>query len=224
MHIILKSAPLSKYTSSPVPLTSQNIYLFYFLSGEEKHLLTIQTTLEHNIANSHITKVFVFTDDEKHKRVLSDVEYISTSKFYFSQIQNLIEERELQGYIVIGTPYTTFGDNLQRFKNTPLHAEATILTVNAAIANTASPQKYNMCANIFVFHSNMNVCKERRKIFNINMTRIASCSKILYLFYILNYRLHNESDTFQCYTAEPQPFMDFSQLIYLYLFTFYNCY
>ena len=186
MHIILKSAPLSKYTSSsPVPLTSQNIYLFYFLSGEEKHLLTIQTTLELNIANSHITKVFVFTNiwiKPPTNVSTSIIEYIESPRLYFSQIQNLIEERELQGYIVIGTPYTTFGDNLQRFKNTPLHAEATILTVNAVIANTASPQKYNMCANIFVFHSNMNVCKERRKIFNINMTRIASCSNILYLF------------------------------------------
>jgi len=217
MHIILKSASLSisstpDLTSLASPVSLQNIYLFYFLSKEDTGKLNrLSSALEHNIANPHITKIFVFTDDEKRQQVVPSVEYISTSKFYFSQIQDFIEEHGLQGYMIIGTPYTTFGENLRQLKGTSLHAEAAVLNVNAAIANTGAPQKYNMCANIFVFHSNMNVSKERRKIFNINMMRIASCSKILYLFYILNYRLYNESATFQCYTAQPNPFMDFSQ-------------
>ena len=109
MHIILKSASLSisstpDLTSLASPVSLQNIYLFYFLSKEDTGKLNrLSSALEHNIANPHITKIFVFTDDEKRQRVVPSVEYISTSKFYFSQIQDFIEEHGLQGYMIIGT-------------------------------------------------------------------------------------------------------------------------
>ena len=140
MHIILKSASLSisstpDLTSLASPVSLQNIYLFYFLSKEDTGKLNrLSSALEHNIANPHITKIFVFTDDEKRQRVVPSVEYVSTSKFYFSQIQDFIEEHGLQGYMIIGTPYTTFGENLRQLKGTSLHAEAAVLNVNAAIA------------------------------------------------------------------------------------------
>ena len=93
-------------------------------------------------------------------------EYIDTGKFYFSQIQDFIEERNLQGYIIVGTPYTHFGIKLGLLKDTILHEKPSILTINAISTVT---QKYNKCSDNFIFHSNMNVSKERRKIFNINM-------------------------------------------------------
>ena len=57
----------------------------------------------------------------------------------------------------------------------------------------------------------MNVSKERRKIFNINMMQIDSHSKILYLYYVLNYELYNESIKFQCVSVRADPFTNFNQ-------------
>ena len=72
-------------------------------------------------------------------------------------------------------------------------------------------QKYNKCADNFIFHSNMNVSKERRKIFKLNMMRIDSCSKILYLYYVLNYEIYNESEKCKCFSVRSNPFANFNQ-------------
>ena len=120
------------------------------------------------------------------------------ANFIFPKCRILSEERNLQGYIVIGTPYTHFGTNLGLLKDTILHEKPSILAINA-FSNISN--KYNKCADNFIFHSNMNVPKERRKIFNINMMRMDSYSKILYLYYILNYELYNESMKFQCFSV-----------------------
>ena len=97
---------------------------------------------------------------------------------------------------------------LDLLKDTILHEKPSILTINAISTVT---QKYNKCADNFIFHSNMNVSKERRKIFNINMMRMDSYSKILYLYYVLNYELYNESGKFKCFSVRTDPYTSFDQ-------------
>ena len=207
MHIILQSEELP---NSKTPAESQNIYLFYFLDKKVKNtsvLLSINNALERNRQNALITKIFILSNKTKQRIVPTDkVEYIDTRKFYFSQIQDFIEERNLQGYIIVGTPYTHFGIKLGLLKDTILHEKTSILTMNA-FSNISN--KYNKCAENFIFHSNMNVSKERRKIFNINMMRLDCYSKILYLYYILNYELYNESIKFQCVSVRTEPYTSY---------------
>ena len=113
MHIILKSGKLPKGKTS---LENQNIYLFYFLDEHKNQTSGTTTALERNMHNSLITKIFIFSNHDKGKQIIlssfEKVEYIYTPKFYFSQIQDFIEERELQCYIIVGTSYTHFGTNL----------------------------------------------------------------------------------------------------------------
>ncbi|ANS04291.1 hypothetical protein [uncultured Mediterranean phage] len=211
MHIILKS---EKLPNGKMPPKSHNIYLFYFLDERKNTasiLPLINNALEHNLQNPLITKIFIFGNSEKGKRIILssyEVEYVYTLKFYFSQIQNFIEERKLQGYIVVSTPYTHFGINLGLLKDTILHKKSNILAINA-FSNISN--KYNKCADNFIFHSNMNVPKERRKIFNIHMIRMDSCSKILYLYYVLNYEIYNESEKYKCFSVRTDPFTNFNQ-------------
>jgi len=209
MHIILKSGKLPKGKTS---LENQNIYLFYFLDEHKNQTSGTTTALERNMHNSLITKIFIFSNHDKGKQIIlssfEKVEYIYTPKFYFSQIQDFIEERELQGYIIVGTSYTHFGTNLGLLKDTILHEKPSILAINA-FSNISD--KYNKCAENFIFHSNMNVSKERRKIFKLNMMQMDSYSKILYLYYVLNYELYNESEKFKCFSVRTDSFTNFNQ-------------
>ena len=208
MHIILKS---EKLPNGEIPPENQHIYLFYFLDEHKNQTSGTTTALERNLHNSLITKIFIFGNKEKDKQnILSSekVEYIYTTRFYFSQIQDFIEERNLQGYICVVSPYTYFDTSLGLLKDTILHEKPSILAINA-LSNIS--QKYNKYADNFIFHSDMNVSKERRKIFKLNMMRIGSCSKILYLYYVLNYELYNESEKYKCFSVRTDSFTNFNQ-------------
>ena len=209
MHIILKS---EKLPNGEIPLENQHIYLFYFLDEHKNQTSGTTTALERNLQNPLITQIFIFGNNEKDKQIIlsssEKVEYIYTTRFYFSQIQDFIEERNLQGYICVVSPYTYFDTSLGLLKDTILHEKPSILAINA-LSNIS--QKYNKYADNFIFHSNMNVPKERRKIFNINMMRIGSCSKILYLYCVLNYELYNESGKFKCFSVLSNSFINFNQ-------------
>ena len=71
-----------------MPPKSHNIYLFYFLDEHKNRTSGTTTALERNLQNSLITKIFIFNNSKIEKRMalsLDKVEYIYTSKFYFSQ-------------------------------------------------------------------------------------------------------------------------------------------
>ena len=214
MHIILKSDTLGVSTT---PSTCQNIYLFFFLDTANVSSM-IKPALERNLANPHITKIFLFCHNNKHPFIKhTKIEYIETPSFYFSTLLHFVENQNLQGYILIATPHIFFNNTLSLLKNTTLHEKSCILNVNGSFIKNPRNipphpiwKKCMMCANVFIFHTNVNVPKERRKIFKINMSSMDSYSKILYLFYILNYELYNESKKIQCFALQREPYFDFS--------------
>ena len=77
---------------------------------------------------------------------------------------------------------------------TKLHEGKKILALNSFYKKLIT-----IPTNVFIFHSNCNVEKEKRKLFKLDINKLENEGRLLYLFYILNYELYNESNKFQSF-------------------------
>jgi len=179
----------------------------FYISGNQPRHAEILKCLEFNLENRLIDVVYLITE-----RDYSDEEMnISNSPYKSKVIQvnigrrmkysdafDIIETKSISGYIIIANSDIFFDSTLENLYTSGLRANKKLFSqlrfnytdTDLSACSIFGPRGDSQ--DSWIFHSDYNIIKSHRKIFNFQLGIPACDNHIIYLFMILGYKVHNE--------------------------------
>jgi len=181
-----------------------NLIMQFYIDADTDRQREIRETLLLNVNNNYIDKIYLFneriyTDDElgisSDKIIQIDVNH----RLKFEDIFNLVDAHKIEGFIVIANSDIFFDRSIERVrtcdfinKNVMSLCRYEYDGVNklkdCSIFDKGRPDSQD----VWIFHSNNNIKKEYRTIFDFYMGKSGCDNKLIYLFQILGYQCYNE--------------------------------
>ena len=195
-----------EYNSDKIILFTQ----FYIDKNRERHK-EILKCLHLNIDNKFIDKIYltnerIYSEDElgiKDNPNKTKIEQINLNRrLCYNDIFTIIEEMAITGYIIISNSDIFFDNTLENLYTSCLSTTKKMYSqLRFEYNNDDGFNKLDKCRlfgprgdsqDTWIFHSNFNVKKEDRKVFNFNLGIPGCDNHIIYLFIILGYKVYNE--------------------------------
>jgi hypothetical protein len=211
----LVKLPYRYYLSPPLILgeevegTINMIYQFYIDDNKERHK-EIQNCLKLNVANNSFHKIYLLNE-----RIYSNEELgIESEKICqinigkrlsYKDIFDIVEEKNIEGYIVACNSDIFFDASVLDIKKTPISKEKRILSSLRYEYNKTPLKNCKLFGprsdsqDSWIFHSNQNIPKNLRHIFDISLGIPGCDNRLLYLFNLLGYYCHNEPKLIKSY-------------------------
>jgi hypothetical protein len=183
------------------------IYQFFVHSSPERHK-EIQNALRFNVENQYIQKIFLLNEkiySEDELGIKSDkIKQINLGKrITFKNVFDFIHGDNLKGYCITCNADIFFDKTLENLYTsncaiekkvfTQLRFEYTEFKLNKCKLFKSQMGEYRADSqDTWIFHSDFNIEKKYRKLFNFIFGKRGCDNKITYLFYLLGYKVHNE--------------------------------
>jgi hypothetical protein len=193
---------------------NENIYLIYqyFVPNNNVRKKEMQLCFKNNYLNKNFTKIFLLNEQLYNNKQLgihieddSKLEQINIGKrLSFNDVYNFVNERELNGFIVICNSDIFFDDSIGLLNKTNLNNEKALVSLlryeyrnylhslsDAPLFSSVSGPRGDS-QDSWIFHSKFNINKNNRKVFNIKFGQPGCDNKILYLYKVLGYNIYND--------------------------------
>ena len=188
-----------------------NLIMQFYIDNNNERQKEIKKCLFLNVNNKLINKIYLFNERKYSKEELGInsekiVQIVTGKRLTFEEIFDLIETTNINGYIIISNSDIFFDSSLENIKTCDF-SEKNVLTLcrheykgqgplkNCKLFNEGRPDSQDA----WIFHSDINVSREKRKIFNFSMGKAGCDNKLIYLFQILGYQCYNEATLVNIY-------------------------
>lgn len=179
---------------------------FYISSNINRQKEILECLLK-NLNNSLIDAIYLVTEKEYTFREMEIDNNINKAKITqinigkrmkYSDAFDIVERNSLNGYIIISNSDIFFDDTLTNLYKSGSSKKK---MVYCQLRFEYTDNDLNKCKifgprgdsqDTWIFHSNFNIIKEQRKIFNFELGIPACDNHINYIFSILGYSVHNE--------------------------------
>jgi len=213
----MKSFKCMSYCS---PITDKNIAVHdgkvhyisqFYIPTHKERAKEILNCLKLVVANETIDEVHLLNEciyTNKELGVTSDKIKQTNIKdrLKYSAIFDYIENKSLEGYIIIANSDIFFDGHLDNIKKSNLHCDKKIycqLRVEYDGKSSLTDCKLfgprQDSQDVWIYHSNNNIQKKHRKVFDFCMGKPGCDNKIAYLFTILGLKCYNEPWWIRCY-------------------------
>ena len=179
----------------------------FYISSNINRQKEILECLQKNLNNSLIDAIYLVTEKEYTFREMEIDNNINKAKITqvnigkrmkYSDAFDIVERNSLNGYIIISNSDIFFDDTLTNLYKSGSSKKR---MVYCQLRFEYTDNDLNKCKifgprgdsqDTWIFHSNFNIIKEQRKIFNFELGIPACDNHINYIFSILGYSVHNE--------------------------------
>lgn len=179
----------------------------FYISSNINRQKEILECLQKNLNNSLIDAIYLVTEKEYTFREMEIDNNINKAKIIqvnigkrmkYSDAFDIVERNSLNGYIIISNSDIFFDDTLTNLYKSGSSKKR---MVYCQLRFEYTDNDLNKCKifgprgdsqDTWIFHSNFNIIKEQRKIFNFELGIPACDNHINYIFSILGYSVHNE--------------------------------
>lgn len=195
----------------------EGIYLIYqfFLPTTEKRVKEIQETLSRNVANKHISKIYllnerIYTDEELGLSIPTDkiVQEVINRRMIFRDVFTFVEKYDLTGYIMTANADIFFDDSISKLHYTDLDVSRKIISLlrweYRGEKNLSSCKLYgptDSSQDTWIFHSNFTpkLPRNMRSLFDHFYGHPGCDNKLLYAFWIYEFQINNDPIMFKTY-------------------------
>jgi hypothetical protein len=188
-----------------------NLIMQFYVDKNEERQKEIKKCLFLNVNNKLIDKIYLFNEREYTKDELgisSDkiIQIVTINRLTFKEIFDFVEKYSINGYIVIANSDIFFDATLDNIKICDF-SEKNVLALcrheykgrgpirDCVLFDEGRPDSQDA----WIFHSDINVPREKRNIFNFPMGKAGCDNKLIYLFQILGYQCYNEAKLVKIY-------------------------
>lgn len=178
------------------------VYQYFKHSDTTRHR-EIKNCLIRNVNNSFISRIILlnereYTNDELGVDSSKVEQIIVGNRLYFSDIFDYVEKLSLKGYIITCNADIFFDKTIENVKSTNMHKEKKMyaqlrfeyINKNLKKCKLFGPRSDSQ--DTWIFHSNFNIGKSYRKIFKIHFGMPGCDNKLTYLFYLMDFNVHND--------------------------------
>jgi hypothetical protein len=178
----------------------------------------IKDTLDKNIKNKLIDKIYLlneciytdeqlyenklYTDEEKNKLIQINIK----NRLKYKDIYNIIDEYNISGYIIIANNDIFFDETLLNIKKVDLINKNVLCLCRYEYNNEVNLNECKLydsgrpdSQDTWIFHTNNNIEKRYRDIFNFELGKLGCDNKIIYLYSILGYICYNQPNIIKTY-------------------------
>lgn len=198
-------------TSCTTTSHSINLIMQFYIDKDSDRQKEIRQTLYLNTNNKSINKIYLFneriyTDEELGVKSDKIIQIDISSRLKFSSIFNLIEQHNINGYVVIANSDIFFDKSIENVWRYDL-INNNILSLcrhefdgisrlkDCKIFSEGRPDSQDA----WIFHSGNNIQQKYRHIFDFEMGKPGCDNKLIYLFQILGYQCYNEPTIVKIY-------------------------
>ena len=186
----------SKQTEDPIILIQQ-----FFIPNDKERYEEIKTALRKNVENSYISKIYllnerIYTDDElgisSDKIIQKNVE----KRIMFRDIFDFVETQNIEGYVVFSNSDIEISTSIYRLNYSFLSTKKIFMGLLRYNLNQKSFLNNGVIScstqDTWIYHSNFNLKKNERIIFDFYFGIPGCDNKVLYLMKILGYQIIND--------------------------------
>jgi hypothetical protein len=195
----------------------EEIYLIYqfFLPATEKRVKEIQETLSRNVANKHISKIYlmnerIYTDEELGLSIPTDkiVQEVINRRMIFRDVFTFVEKYDLNGYIITANADIFFDDSISKLHYTDLSVSKKIISLlrweyrgdkNLRDCKLYGPTDSSQ--DTWIFHSNFipKIPRNMVSLFDIYFGQPGCDNSLSYAFWKGGYQINNDPTMFKTY-------------------------
>lgn len=203
--------------SPKVPLLSEplcgeiNLIMQFYIDKDIERQKEIRQTLFLNVNNKSIDKIYLINEREYTEEELgckSDkiVQFVSGSRMTFEYIFDFIETNQVNGYIVIANSDIFFDKSLQNLKLCDFSKKTMLALCRYEYDGVSSLRDCKLfesgrpdSQDTWMFHSDINIAKRFRHLFNFSLGKPGCDNKLIYLMQIIGYQCYNEVTLLKTY-------------------------
>jgi hypothetical protein len=205
-HITLNDTPKTE---------KDDIYLIYqyYLPNIKARLNEVQETLRRNIDNPYISKIYIlgerlYTNKELGLEIHTDkiVQEVIGRRMLFGDVFTFVEKYNLKGYIMTSNSDIFFDDSISKLHYSDLNVSQTVISLlrweyrdGKHLKDCKLYGPTNSSQDSWIFHSNFNIPRNKRSLFNIPFGILGCDNKILHVFRTNNFLINNNPIMFRTY-------------------------
>lgn len=201
------------------------LFTQFYIDKNKKRLSEMVKCLQLNIDNELINKIYlvnerIYTDNEMHiannsnKSKIEQINHGTCLKY--NDIFNIIDNKNINGYVIIANSDIFFDKSLLSLyksgleKNKKIYSQLRFEYTNPNLDKCPVFGSQEDSHDTWIFHSNFNIEKSNRKIFNFQLDIPGCDNHIIYLFMILGYAVHNEPFLIKSYHNHTTPVSNYT--------------
>lgn len=186
------------------------IYQF-FISKDQKRYTEVKEALKRNVENKHISKIYllnerIYTCDELGISSDKIIQILHTEWLKFSHIFDFVENEKISGYIVTCNSDIFFDNSIRKVIQTDMHKHKIMCALlRFEYGGEVKLQECKIFGprwdsqDTWIFHSNYNIEKQDRSLFDIYFGQPGCDNKIIYYLTLLGYTINNDPMMFKTY-------------------------
>lgn len=210
----------------------------FFIHPNKNRQVEIEFCLKKNVDNENIDEIIllnerIYTDKELGVKS-SKIKQINVGKrLTYKDIFDIVEKESLTGYIVFSNSDIYFDKSITNLHISKLDQEKHF--IGLLRFDIVSPKRYKIFGprcdsqDTWIFHSNFNLNKKERSIFNFNFGKPGCDNKVFYLMRILGFKIVNSPTTIKSFHLHQTEIRNYSNkdminMPFIYLSPLdYNC-
>ena len=183
----------------------------FYIDNNKSRQAEIRKCLRLNVSNKNIDKIYLLNErkySEKELGIKSDkiCQIIIKKRLSYKRVFDIIEDHQLDGYIVLTNSDIFFDASILQVKKCQLSTEKKVYALlrheyeeNKSLKSCSLFGPRGDSQDVWIFHSSQNMNKEHRILFDFHLGVPACDNKIAYLWNILGYQCYNEPNLLKCY-------------------------
>lgn len=216
-YIISISPKLKKIESDPncTDCTTMghsiNLVMQFYIDKNDERQKEIRQTLYLNANNNSINKIYLFNEriySDEELGIKSDkiIQIDVAERLKFSKIFDLIEECKINGYVVIANSDIFFDKSIENVWRYDLINNNILALCRHEFDGISRLKDCQLFAegrpdsqDAWIFHSEHNIRKKYRHIFDFEIGKPGCDNKLIYLFQIFGYQCYNDPTIIKLY-------------------------
>lgn len=202
-HITLD---ITKAKTEPVNLIYQ-----YFIPKTDERVNEIKETLKRNVLNEDISKIYllnerIYSEDELGIQSNKIIQVVINKWITFKDVFLFVENEKIKGYIIMANSDIFFDKSISNLHYTDLDSCQKMISLlrweyhgeeNLDECKIFGPRWDSQ--DTWIFHSNSNILKKYRDLFDFSFGQPGCDNKIIYVLLMLGVELNNDPVMFKTY-------------------------
>jgi hypothetical protein len=202
-HITLD---ITKAKTEPVNLIYQ-----YFIPKTDERVKEIKETLKRNVLNEDISKIYllnerIYSEDELGIQSNKIIQVVINKWITFKDVFLFVENEKIKGYIIMANSDIFFDKSISNLHYTDLDSCQKMISLlrweyhgeeNLDECKIFGPRWDSQ--DTWIFHSNSNILKKYRDLFDFSFGQPGCDNKIIYVLLMLGVELNNDPVMFKTY-------------------------
>lgn len=201
---------------------SINLIMQFYIDKDNDRQREIKQTLYLNVNNNSINKIYLFneriyTDEELGVKSDKIIQIDIKNRLKFSNVFDLIEEHNINGYVAIANSDIFFDKSIENVWRYDLINKNILTLCRYEFDGISRLRECSIFAegrpdsqDAWIFHSEHNIPRQYRSVFDFEMGKPGCDNKLIYLFQILGYQCYNEPEIVKIYHNHNTPSRNYS--------------